>query len=69
MQQVKLFKSIESDVHILEDEINAWLRDSGARVVHMFGNISPQTVTSDASKGTRAFAPSDIFMAVVYEQG
>lgn len=68
MQQIRLFKSIETDVSDLEREINSWLQESGVKVINIFGNIAPQTVTSD-SGGTsgRSFSPSDLFMVVVYE--
>lgn len=69
VQQIKIFKSIESDVSILESEINSWLGDSGAKVINVFCNIAPQTVKSDSSAtGSRAFIPSDVFMVVVYEK-
>lgn len=78
MQQVKLFKSIETDIRELEREINTWLSQSGVKVVHMFGNISPQTTKGGASSpglmqssaggGPRQFNASDVFLAVVYEK-
>ena len=71
MHQIKLFKSIEPDVSVLEQEINDWLTESGAKVVNVFGNIAPQTSkeTSLASSMGRAYAPSDLFVAIVYEAG
>ena len=56
MHQVKLF--------------NGWLAETGVKVVGMFGNISPQTTSPEtlaAARG-RAFAPSDLFLAVLYEK-
>ncbi len=68
MQQIKIFKSIESDVSDLERDINAWLKESGARVVNVFGNIAPQTIGDpEKTKGGRGFSPSDILIAVLYE--
>ena len=68
VQQIKIFKSIESDVTDLERDINAWLKESGARVVNIFGNIAPQTITdADKAKGTRGFSPSDVLVALLYE--
>ena len=72
MQQIRFFKATETDLVSLQDEMNAWLRDSGAKVVQVFGNIAPQTVTGDdAGTGLTksAFAPSDVLVAVVYEPG
>ena len=69
MQQIRIFKSIETDVGDLEREINGWIQESGIRVVNIFGNIAPQTVTTDAlTSSGRAFSPSDIFMIIVYEK-
>ena len=70
MQQIKIFKSIESDASCLEREINAWLKESGARVVNVFGNIAPQTIGDpEKAKGNRAFSPSDILIVLLYESG
>ena len=70
MQQIKIFKSIETEVSSLESEINSWLQESGAKVINIFGNIAPQTVNSDSSGtgGSRVFSPSDVFTVVVYEK-
>lgn len=70
MQQVKIFKGLESELAALEGEINGWLAESGARVVQIFGNIAPQTLTEDHSKGLTksAFAPSDVMIVVLYER-
>ena len=68
MQQIRIFKSIESEVTDLERQINGWIQESGARVIHMFGNIAPQTVISEtAAASGRAFSPSDIMIIVLYE--
>ena len=70
MQQIHFFKSTENDLSALQTEMNAWLRDNDVRVVQIFGNIAPQTVThDDAGTGLTksAFAPSDVLIAVLYE--
>ena len=70
MQQIRFFKATETDLVAVQDEMNQWLRESGVRVVQVFGNIAPQTVTPDhPSTGLTksAFAPSDVLIAVVYE--
>ncbi len=70
MQQIRIFKSIESDVTELERDINAGLKESGARVVNVFGNIAPQTITDpEKAKGTRGFSPSDVLVVLLYETG
>jgi len=71
MQQIKLFIGTEADLETLEGRVNGWLAESGARVVHVFGNIAPQTVTpeSKTSPGLsgQRFASSDVFLAIVHE--
>jgi hypothetical protein len=70
VHQVKLFKGIESEIGQLEQEINAWLTESGASVIRIFGNIAPQTMKPDAAGGSafgRTMSPSDLFIAVLYE--
>ena len=68
-QQVKLFKSVEPDVTVLEREINEWLSERDVNVIQVFGNIAPQTVKPEslaASRG-RAFMPSDLIVGLLYE--
>ncbi len=70
MHQIKLFVDLESNAQAMEDRINDWLKESGAKVINIVGNVAPQTVTAE-SKGTalaeRKFSSSDLFGAVVYE--
>ena len=68
MQQVKIFKNLESDMTALENEVNTWIRESGAKIVAITGNIAPQTLTTGRSDalGKGAFAPSDVIIIVVY---
>ena len=68
-QQVKLFKSVEPDVTVLEREINEWLSERDVNVIQVFGNIAPQTVKPEslaASRG-RAFMQSDLIVGLLYE--
>lgn len=69
MQQVKIFKSIEPEVESLEKQINTWIRDSKVRVLNVFGNIAPQSIPAELKSvaPARGFAPSDIFVIVLYE--
>lgn len=70
MQQMKIFKGVENDLTALEGEVNAWLRQSGARVVGMTGNIAPQTVTPETKGGGAGrsyYPPSDVILVVLYE--
>ena len=70
MQQVKLFKGVESDITALEGEVNAWIRQSGARVVSITGNIAPQSAKAGAAAGGLGkgqFSASDVILIVLYE--
>ena len=72
MHQIKIFKGLETDIDLLEKQVNSWLFESQARVIHMFGNMSPQTapVDTEATAITKgSFPPSDVFLVVVYEKG
>ena len=69
VQQVKLFKGIESEIDSLEAQINEWLTaNSAVRVISMTGNIAPQTIMREQTSDRR-FGPSDILLAVLYETG
>ncbi len=70
MQQVKIFKGVESDLTTLEAEVNAWMRESGATVVSISGNIAPQTVTPESKGGGTGrsyYPPSDVILVVLYK--
>ena len=70
MHQIKFFKAVESDLDALQDEMNGWLKETGAEVVQVLGNIAPQTVPAGQSSSgmtKSAFAPSDVLFAVVYK--
>jgi hypothetical protein len=64
MQQVKIFKSIESEIDSLEEEINAWIKETGAKNLHVSSNIAPQTATAP---GMGSFSSSDILVTILYE--
>lgn len=68
MQQIKIFKGIESELSELENRVNGWLKQSGARVIQMTGNIAPQSGVKEPSSLGRAYTPSDIVVIVLYEQ-
>lgn len=66
MQKVKLFKSIESELRSLEDEMNSWIEQTGARIISVTGNIAPQT---GSTQPAGMFAASDVLVVVLYEVG
>jgi hypothetical protein len=65
MQQVKIFKSVDTEIPDMERQINRWMRKSGAQVLSITGNLTSQTA---ASSGTmNSFAASDVLLIVLYE--
>jgi hypothetical protein len=64
MQQIKIFKSIESERGELEREVNRWIRRSGARVLSVTGNI---TGTGGAGGPLSSFSSSDIIVILLVE--
>ena len=68
MQQIKIFKGIESELGELENRVNSWIKQSSARVVQVFGNIAPQSETHASHGLSKAYTPSDILLVVVFEQ-
>ncbi len=71
MHQIKIFKSLETDISFLEKQVNSWLFETHVQVIQIFGNLSPQTAPVDTDAATiakGAFPPSDIFLVVVYEK-
>ena len=70
VQQVKIFKGLESDVPALEAEINAWIHQSGIKVLSITGNIAPQSQPPGDKKGPSLQsgpAASDVVLVVLYE--
>ena len=66
MQQVKIFKSIESELGPLEEEINEWISTTGARIISITGNIAAQSASSGGLGDT--FSASDVLLCVLYEK-
>jgi hypothetical protein len=64
MQQVKIFKSIESERAELEKEINRWIRKSGVKVLSVTGNITSQ---SGGGGPMSSFSGSDIIIILLVE--
>lgn len=69
MQQVRLFKGVETEIRELEREINGWLQENeGITILHAFGNMSPQTQSPGTTKMGSKFDSSDVFLAILYEK-
>jgi hypothetical protein len=74
VQQVKMFMGLEGETNALSDEINTWIRESGAKVLQISGNVAPQTSggsgLGSGLPGTSLAAgrvPSDVLVIVLYE--
>lgn len=65
MQQVKIFKSVDTELPELERQINRWMRKSGARVLSITGNLASQPSSGDGPMST--FAAGDVMVIVLYE--
>lgn len=72
MYQIKIFRGLENETDTLEKGMNRWLAESGAKIVNIFGNMSPQSPAGKEEGGSylsrSPHAPSDIFLVVVYEK-
>ncbi|MCP4890755.1 MAG: hypothetical protein ACPGLY_24640 [Rubripirellula sp.] len=65
MQQIKIFKTVDTDIAETEKQINRWMRKSGARVLSITGNIASQS--NSGGGPMNSFAASDILIIVHYE--
>lgn len=68
MQQIKIFKSIESELDQMEAEMNKWivrLHKKGGRIVNIEGNIAPQS--GSGSGPMNSFSGSDVLVIVLFE--
>jgi hypothetical protein len=65
MQQVKIFKSVDTEIPEMESQINRWMRKSGARVLSISGNLASQP--SAGTGPMNSFAAGNILMIVLYE--
>ena len=69
MQQVKIFKGLESNLPGLEKEVNEWLAASNARVLQMFGNLAATSGERNETNSLSAYpyVASDVLLVVLYE--
>lgn len=70
MQQVKIFKALEHQLNVMEEGINQWLAESGARVLQITGNVAPQSPLpegEDAPMRKHPYPCSDVVVIVLYE--
>lgn len=65
MQQVKIFKSVDTELPEMEHQINRWMRKSGARVLSITGNLAAQPAAGNGPMNS--FAAGDVIVIVLYE--
>jgi hypothetical protein len=65
MQQVKIFKTVDTEIPELEKQINRWMRKSGARVLSITGNLAAQP--HSGSGPLSSFTAGHILVIVLYE--
>lgn len=66
MQQVKIFKSVDTEINEMERQINRWMRKSGARVLSINGNLTSQP-SGNGGAPLNSFAAGDVMVIVLYE--
>ena len=65
MQQVKIFKAVDTELDEMEKRINRFIRKNGIRVLSISGNHS---AASDSSTGPmNTFAGGDVTVIMLYE--
>jgi hypothetical protein len=64
VQQVKIFKSVDNELGVMEQEINQWISENNVKVLSIHGNIAPQA-GKHAIQGS--FSAADVLVIVLYE--
>ncbi|TWT83743.1 hypothetical protein CA13_52100 [Planctomycetes bacterium CA13] len=65
MQQVKIFKGVDNEISELEQQMNRWMRKSGAKVISVTGNLTAQPAPT--AGGMNSFAAGHLMLVVLYE--
>lgn len=70
-----MFMGLEGETNALSKEINDWIRQSGANVLQISGNIAPQSSGGSGLGGglpgtslASGRVPSDVLVIVLYEE-
>ncbi len=65
MQQVKIFKSVDTEIEDLEKQINRFIRKNNVRVLSISGNHS---ASNEAASGPlNTFSGGDITVIMLFE--
>lgn len=65
MQQIKLFRAIDTELEELERTINRWIRKTGVRILSIQGNLT--SAGSSSGPGMSSFAGGDVLIIVHFE--
>ncbi len=65
MQQVKIFKSVDTEIADMEKQMNRWIRKTGVRILSITGNLTSQN--APASGAMNSFAAGDVMVIILYE--
>lgn len=65
IQQIKMFKGVDSELPELERQINRWIRKTGVRVLSINGNLASQT--SSGAGPMSSFAAGQVLIIVHFE--
>lgn len=65
MQQIKIFKAVDSEIGDLESQINRFLRKNKVRVLSISGNHSPSPAQSAGPMNT--FSGGDVTIIMLFE--
>lgn len=66
MHQIKIFKSVDTELPELERQVNRWIRKTGVRVISINGNLSGSG-GSQPTGPLSSFAAGDVMIIVHYE--
>jgi len=65
VQQVKIFKSVDTETDELEKQINRFIRKNNIRVLSITGNLSSSP--NDASGPMNTFSGGDVIVIMLFE--
>lgn len=66
IQQVKIFKSVDTEITEMERQINRWIRKNGVTVISMTGNLAGAPAAASGGPMS-SFAAGDILIVLMYE--
>ena len=65
MQQVKIFKGVDTEISDIEKQINRFLRKTGVTVLSITGNLAAQP--GSANGPMNSFAGSDVMVIILFD--